>query len=179
MIVRLGSVAGVLAAGESREHRVGVMAVVAVSDGPNQRGIAHATRRPGQVFTDLNTRHRRRDWLELATDVRRGLRLQVEHVDVARAAKEIDEYDRVGGCRPSGRDLSGVGRLQETRQGHRRKQRQPSDAQQITPGPAVTRPRWSTKHPEQNTASLSGFCLRFGNLRSDGECTPLTGLSST
>ena len=122
MIVRLRPSAVVLAAGESREHRVGMVTVVAVSDGPDQRRVVHPTGRSGQVFTDLYARHRRRDRLELATNVRGCLRLQVEHVDVARPAEEVDEHNRLGRCRPIGRRLAAAGCLQEPRQSHRRKQ---------------------------------------------------------
>ena len=95
MVGSLGEVIlAVVAAGESCQDGIGIMAVVAVSHGTNQGCLVHPLSEPGQVLADLKTGKAGRDRTKLTADFERGFGLHVEHVEVAGPTEQVQENDR-------------------------------------------------------------------------------------
>jgi len=84
------------------------MVAVAADDGADDGILVGQLRQLRQMLADLDARDVGGDGLELTADLRRGVHLQVEHVLMARSARQEDHDDRlvlVAGRTDAGRGL--------------------------------------------------------------------------
>jgi len=94
---RLVDVHRLLAAGEARQ---GVVAAGLVVDRPHHGGLVHPLRRPRQVLADLDAGGTGGDRFELAADLDRGVRLEVEHVLRRGPTVQVEHNYTLGLARP-------------------------------------------------------------------------------
>ena len=95
----------VVAAGDALD---GVVVAVAAHDGSDDGILVRELREPRKVLADLDAGDVGGDGFEFAADLRRGVHLQVEHVLMARSARQEDHDDRlvlVAGRTDAGRRL--------------------------------------------------------------------------
>ena len=61
--------------------------------GPNNREFVHHGGEPGQMLADANSRHRGRDFVELAANIGRRIRLEIKRIELAGTAaeKQLDD----------------------------------------------------------------------------------------
>ena len=88
-----------VAAAQGRERRR-IVVGHRVVHAPDDRQPVHHPRRLGQVLADPQPRHAGRDRAELAADLRRGVRLHVEGIDVAGTAVIEDQDARADRLKP-------------------------------------------------------------------------------
>ena len=138
-----------LVAGVAGQADRGVVLVAAVGDRADQGDFVHDPREPGQVFADRDARQGRRDRAELAADLRGGIRLGVEGLELARAAGQEDHDDRlVRRFRPRlpRRFVFGPQKLRQAEPAHR----QAADPEHVATGQAVAgpavRPAFEVQH---------------------------------
>ena len=113
--VQLHRDVGLRGAGQRVGGRVDV---VRVRQRAHQRRVVHEARGQRQVLADVQARHAGGDGLELAADIRRGIRLQVEGFELAGRAVQIKQDARFGLAEAAGpaRRRRGRPRLLEAQQ---------------------------------------------------------------
>ena len=140
-IARLGEDLCVLPAAEAGHHGQRVVGVVRMGDAADDGGLVHPLRRSRQMLADLQAGKGGGDGPKLAANLRRRVRLHIEHVLMAWATEEIEKDNRFGGPpRPRARRLSRR-RLQHARQRQTAEQGQAPDAHRLTPSNAVAQLR--------------------------------------
>ena len=82
--------------GVSGQERQRVVRVERVAERTDQRRPVHPACQPWQVLADVEAGQRRGDRPELAPDAVGGIGLEVEHIDVRRAAEQVEHEDRSG-----------------------------------------------------------------------------------
>ena len=111
-----------------------VVAVGGAVDASQRDALVHDPGEPRHVLADLDARDVGRDRLELPTDLRRGVHLQVVHVLVAGGPAHVDHDHRL--VRPVAGGLLGGKDLWQREAAHGER----ADAEHVAPGEAVAEP---------------------------------------
>ena len=109
----------------ARQAQIGAVLIEAAVERADDGKLLHHSRQPRQMFADLDPRHVRGDRPEASADLGRRLHLQVDHVLVRRAPREIDHDHGLVAEAPGSRVASGPRRLG----GEEPRHRQPAEGE--------------------------------------------------